>query len=221
MPVMSMLDAAQVTAWATLALAILALLAAIVAGAAWRVQARQLAALRETNARQLPVLDGQAEELKVAVALRQREERERHAQFVTRVFCWQYLGPERRLSAAGKAAGLTPVTLCTTYVRNAGSVPVYDVAFARWVAGELVLWSEGVAPLMPAMHIDSAEPAAHWDSSTLQWGWQVPDDTDPETIEVAVFIRDAAGNRWRLRPGGYYDEFHDIMLPPGATWNTT
>ena len=51
MPGISMLNAAQLTAWAPLALAILALLATIVAGAAWIVQAKQLAALREVNAK--------------------------------------------------------------------------------------------------------------------------------------------------------------------------
>jgi hypothetical protein len=73
MPRMSVLDAAQLTGWATLALAILAVLAAIVAGAAWMVQAKQLAALREVNAKQLPVLESQLDELKVAVGLRVRQ----------------------------------------------------------------------------------------------------------------------------------------------------
>jgi hypothetical protein len=62
-----------------------------------------------------------------------------------------------------------------------------------------------------------AEPAG----STEQWGWQVPDGTDPGTIQVSVFMRDAAGNRWRLLPGGHYDEHSDDMLPPGVTWTPT
>jgi len=116
MPRMSILDTAQLTAWATLALAIFALLAAIVAGAAWRVQAKQLAALREVNAKQLPVLAAQLGEMKVEVGLRERQERERHEQFVAQIFCWQYIGPERRASKTEKDAGIEPITLCVTYV---------------------------------------------------------------------------------------------------------
>jgi hypothetical protein len=76
---------------------------------------------------------------------------------------------------------------------------VYDLAFARWVGDEFDLWSERIAPLMPTVLV---EPAGF----TEQWGCQIPDGTDPKAIQVAVFMRDAAGNRWRLRPGGHYDK---------------
>jgi hypothetical protein len=138
MPRMSILGATQLTAWATLALAILALLAAIVAGAAWRVQAKQLSDLRKINARQLPVLEAQLDELKVAVGLRERQERERHEQFVTQVFCWNYIGPDRRVSKADGTAGIEPILQCITYVQNAGAVPVYGALFETLLSAAIL-----------------------------------------------------------------------------------
>jgi hypothetical protein len=213
------------TAWATLVLAILALIAAGVAGAAWIVQARQLADLMAVNKKHLPVLEeqlpvlkeqllaleDQRQELAAAAALRKREDRERHVQFVTRAYCWYQLSPppsqaERAVSGERGREGVT-------YVRNTGIVPVYDIAFGLWTGGEMRLFRQYTNPLMPAEHAEATE-------ATEQCSWVIPEDTDLETIKVAVFIRDAAQTRWRLRPGGHYDEYTDDMLPPGA-WKTT
>jgi hypothetical protein len=209
-----MLDAAQMTAWATLALVILAFVAAIVAGGAWIVQARQLAALRGVNKEQLPVLKGQQAELEAAADLRKREERERHEQFVTQVFCWHEIGPDHRIQQAQVAAGVKRSMVSRTYLRNTGPVPVYDIGFGWWVGEKLDYWSTRATPLMPATYAAPAE-------ATESWPWTIPDDVDPDTIEVAVFIRDAAGNRWRLRPGGHYDAYSDEMLPPSTPWAIT
>jgi hypothetical protein len=210
-----MLFDAGLSAWATLALAVLALIAAIVAGCAWAVQARQLRVLRQVNAKQLPVLEGQRSELEASRELREREERDRRERFVSQVFCWQEVGPNPALVQAQIAAGVRPGMVSTTYLRNAGTVPVYDIAFSWSIGGRYRTWSQRATPLMPpAAEQRQGEAGEHWQQ-------QVEPDWDPELIEIAVFLRDAAGNRWRLQPGGHYEEYADGMLPPGATWKTT
>lgn len=205
---------AALTAWTTLALAVLALIAAIVAGGAWVVQARQLNALRQVNAKQLPVLEGQRVELEASRQQRERDEHERRERFVTQVFCWHELGYSA-LAQAQVAARAMPGRMSNTYLRNAGPVPVYDVAFSWWINGQQDLWSCRSTPLMPHdMSLRDGESEAHWYQP-------IPADGDPETIEIAVFIRDAAGYRWRLRPGGRYEEFSDDMLAPDDIWPTT
>ena len=211
---MSMLDAAQMTAWATLALVLLAFVAAIVAGGAWRVQAKQLKALSDVNKKQLPLMAGQQAELEAAATLRAREDQERHEQFVSQVFCWHEIGPDHRIMQAQVAAGIKPSMVSRTYLRNTGPVPVYDIAFGWWVNGKLDYWSTRATPLMPATYAAPAE-------STESWPWTIPDCVDHDTIEVAVFVRDAAQNRWRLRPGGHYDAYREDMLPLGTSWTTT
>jgi hypothetical protein len=102
-----------------------------------------------------------------------------------------------------------------TSVSNTGPVPVYDVGFAGQAANinGVAAWHQLAQPLMPS---GSDSPAG----STTSWAWETDDDLDPETARVEVFIRDAVGVCWRLRPGGHYEEYADGMLPPGR-WKTT
>lgn len=205
---------AALTAWATLALGILALIAAIVAGGAWIVQAKQLGELRQVNQKQLPVLEGQQAELEASRQVRERDEQERRERFVTQVFCWQETGPDHRLMQAQMAAGVKPGMVSSTYVRNTGQVPVYDLGFGWWIGDTLDTFVNRATPLMPPdVELREGESAEGWHQS-------IPPGTDTTTITVALFIRDAAGQRWRLRPGGHYEPFDDAMLPPG-TWNIT
>jgi hypothetical protein len=210
---MSMLEAAQLTARATVALAILAFVAAVVAGCAWWVQARQLRELRKVNAKQLPVLEGQRDELEASRLLRERGEQERHERFVSQVFSWHEIGPDHRLAQAQTAAGAKPSMVSRTFIRNTAPVPVYDLGFGWWIGDRLDFWSRRGTPLMPASYAAPAE-------ATESWSWTIPDGVDHETIKVAVFIRDAAGNLWRIRPGGHYEPYTDDMLPPGQ-WKIT
>lgn len=104
--------------------------------------------------------------------------------------------------------------ISSTYVRNTGPVPVHDVGFGWWIGDRLDTFANRVTPLMPpSVELREGESAEHWHQA-------IPPGTDTETITVALFIRDAAGNRWRLGPGGQYEPFDDSMLPPG-TWKTT
>lgn len=205
---------AALTAWATLALGILAFIAAIVAGRAWIVQAKQLTALREVNKKQLPVLEGQQAELEASRQIRERDEHEHRERFVTQVFCWQETGPDRRLMQAQMAGGVRPSMVSSAYVRNTGPVPVYDLGFGWWIGERLHIFVNRATPLMPRdIEIREGESAEGWHQT-------IPPGADSETITVALFIRDAAGQRWRLRPGGHYEPFNDAMLPPD-TWHTT
>jgi hypothetical protein len=203
---------AALTAWATLALGILALITAIVAGGAWIVQARQLRELRQVNEKQLPVLEGQQAELEASRQVRERDEQERRERFVTQVFCWQEIGPDRRLTQPQIAAGAKPSMVSSTYIRNTGPVPVYELGFGWWIGDRLDTFVNRVTPLMPpGVEIREGESAEGWHQA-------IPPGTD--TITAALFIRDAAGQRWRLQPGGRHEPFDDAMLPPG-TWKTT
>lgn len=212
---------AALTAWATLGLGALAVVTAVFALLAWKAQGQQLRTLQgqlteqtKLGQKQLPVLEGQLTELEASRQRREREAQERHEQFVTQVFCWHEVGPDHGVLQAQIAAGAKPSMVSRTFLRNTGPTPVYDIAFGWWVGKGLYYWSSRATPLMPATQAAPAE-------ATESWAWTIPADVDPETITITVFIRDAAGNRWRLSPGGHYDEFRDDMLPPGATWATS
>lgn len=205
---------AALTAWATLALAVLAFAAAIVAGCAWRAQARELDELKKVSGKQIPVLEGQRTELEASRDLREREERERRERFVSQVFCWKEIGSDRRVTNAQVAWGTPRPTVCITYVRNAGPVPVYDFGYGYWIDGRLDDFVNRVTPLMPPGVERREGESAEYFTQVIHPG------TDTDTITVAVFIRDASGNRWRIRPGGRYEPYTDDMLAPG-TWDTT
>ncbi len=214
------------TAWATLVLASLALIAAAVAWKAWKTQAAQLKDLQEVNAkqlpvleRQLPVLQGQLEELEVSRQQREREDRERREAFVSQVFIWHEIAAstappglvEQRLAVAGPpVAPLAVGETSRIWIRNTAPVPVYDVRFAWWYDGELVGWGETATPVMPGTD----------DESTTGRPWGIREGIDREKLQVAAFIRDAAGNLWRLREGGHHEPFDESMLPVGR-WKTT
>jgi hypothetical protein len=209
-----MLFDAGLTAWATVALCILAFAAAIVAGGAWIVQARQLRELRQVNEKQLPVLESQQGELEASRKLREREERERRERFVSQVFSYYEAIPSGSLSQAQLAAGARPARAIRVSVRNTGPVPVYDLTFGVWTDELTYCWQRHIAPLMPGTWASPAE-------STDGWTWTIPEGVDLDVVTIAVFIRDAAGNRWRVQPWGHYDEYRDGMLPADKSWRTT
>ena len=199
---------AALTAWATLGLTALAVIAAIFGFLAWRAQGRQIEALRgqlaelaKLNRMQLPVMEDLGAELKASLRQREREEQERRESSVSRIFIWQ----ESRLGTtqAQVAGGAVPGQMSQVTARNAGEVPAYDVGFAWWINDSLVNWDKLTVPLMPGA--DAAR------------SWPMTPGIDPETISVAAFVRDVSGNRWRILPDGRHDPYQDAMLPP-RTW---
>ncbi len=44
--------------------------------------------------------------------------------------------------------------------------------------------------------------------------WRVPDNVMTERIRASAFIRDGAGNRWRIRPDGRHDLLGPEEWPP-------
>jgi hypothetical protein len=201
---------AALTAWTTFSLALLAVVTAIFAGLAWNAQARQLKALKQLNEKQIPVLEGQQAELQASRTLREREERDRRERFVSLVFCWQEIAPDRQVMPPQETAGRRPGMVSSTYVRNTGPAPVYDVGFSFWIGDTLEAFSTRPAPLMPPGGERAEDSETHWHQP-------IPHGIDAGTINVAVFMRDAVGNLWRLRPGGHYDAYREDMLPTG-TW---
>jgi hypothetical protein len=187
-------------------------------------QKADLADQMNVSARQVPVLDAQLAELQAAARQREADTRDQRERFVSGVFIWcetETRSATVALSEAGVAVSAPTAApgqqrrAIRTWVRNTGPVPVYDVGFA-WQATDIngvAAWHQLARPLMPSSGESPAE-------STTSWPWEIEDDFDPETAQVAVFIRDAASVCWRLRPGGHYEEYADGMLPPGL-WKTT
>lgn len=204
-----MLGAAQLTAWATLALAILALVAAIFAALAWRAQDHeirtlqgQLAEQKRLTAEQLPVLRGQAIELEASRQQWERDALERREAYVRRVFIWAVinLDPERVKQPDGSYEYRNAAT-AATFIRNAGDLPIYDVIFS-WAVGDAMGHQiTHNKPIMPADPEFSAQ-------------WKLPNNAASDSITPAAFIRDAAGSRWRVRPDGIYDLLGSDEWPP-------
>jgi hypothetical protein len=208
------------TAWATLALAFLAAFTAWYARRAWLAQKdeietlrQQLASQKSLNEKQLPVLEGQRRELQASLAQREREAQERHEALVRQVFIWHEVSPDPRVGQAQAAAGAVRGEVSRVWIRNTAPVPVYDVGFGWWTADGIAHWSGLDKPLMPGTDAAPAE-------STQSRPWEIRPGVDSRTISVAAFIRDAAGNCWRLEEGGHYQAYTAEMLPPGQ-WQTT
>jgi hypothetical protein len=196
-----MLFDAGLTAWATLVLAALVLVAAVYARRAWQAQAAQVQMLSEQLAadqalvrEQLPVLEGQRRELEASRRLREREEEERREAHVSRVYAWPEVRP-------GPAAGQAESWICA---RNVGDVPVYEVGFAWSVGGELASFDTLGRPFLPG-------------PDEVARSWPPPPGISPEDVAIALFIRDANWNRWRIQADGRRQPFTGDMLPPG-TW---
>jgi hypothetical protein len=213
---------AALTAWATLGLAALAVVAAVFALLAWKAQGDQLSLLRgqlrtlqgqlnsqkQVNEKQLPVLEGQRAELEASRHEREDEARQRREAYVSRVFAWHEIDPSAALSQAQGAAGVKGGKISRIFVRNTAEVPVYDVAMIWRVGGQIRSLGKVDIPLMPG-----DDPAF---GHQAMRGWGIPDGVNPEDIKVAVFIRDASQGRWRIQPDGRYDPYEETMLPAGV-----
>jgi hypothetical protein len=120
---MSLIAATQLTAVATLALAVFAIITAVVAALAFRKQSAELTDQRAVNTEQTKVLRLQADELRASLSARETASLELRQQWASTVVVW----PELRQDTARD-------WLVRAHVLNTGNRPVRDVT-AQWYAG--------------------------------------------------------------------------------------
>lgn len=191
---MSEILAVQLTAIATVVLAVFAIVTAVLAGLAFRKQARevsdqaemldlqrrQLQDQREASAKQAGVLELQAAELRESLEDRRREAGERRREQASFVFLTENLG-------GGTAAFLATVT-----VVNESSQPIYDAD---------LVWNP-IPTLRDAPNpefIGVILPGVRVTSTTRMY----PPDTIIESNSAVLQFTDAAGIRWVREPDGY------------------
>jgi hypothetical protein len=195
---MSETFAAQLTAVATLGLAILALATAILAFLAWRKQSGEV---RD----QAEMLRLQAAEFGQLAADRERESQERRRSQAAQVYMWEEaLPPELDLDPYRVVAR----------VRNTSPQPVYGL-LCRWErdekpAGDM---AHGL-PLMPGEEVEAAV--------------SLFPDTAPADARASVIFRDRAGIWWQAWPDGRLGEVPEpefvpapINPPPWSYWRWT
>jgi cbb3-type cytochrome oxidase subunit 3 len=196
------------TAWATLALAILAFVTAILAYLAWRKQARevsdqaemlriqaeQLAEDRKVNAEQIRVLALQAEELSQLSADRQREARGRRRSQAALVYMWT-------MPLIQKDA---PISFMVE-LRNTSQQPVYSVRF-DWNLNGKRLARNGKSWLQPLM------PGEKFDANL-----EPPQDTSPGINDIVATFCDRSGTWWHTWLDGRLVESAE---PSAAGWLT-
>jgi hypothetical protein len=189
---MSDLFSTQLTAVATTALAVFAIITATVAALAFRKQSQEINLLREQlrdqkelGERQARVLELQNKELVESLEERKLNREQRYREQATRIFIWE----ERRYSG-----------MVIAHVKNTSAQPIYDVEVS-WSAGFKVCGTYTFdQPLLPG---DEKVSNSAQDVS-------VPETMDPATLGADLWFRDAAGTSWRARPDGIVEE-----VPPG------
>jgi hypothetical protein len=204
---MSLLGATILTAIATLALAVFALITAVLAYMAWRKQSRevhdqaemlrvqsdQLEEQRKLNERQTPVLRLQAEELRESLDERKRELADRLRSQAARVTAWFDVapGPHNNFNTRG------------AIIRNASNQPIFDVSAFFYQVREATPGSpwEPVdrSPAEKPIRVFPPESDRHVGASTV-----IQDAGARGIAEYVVSIEftDAAGNRWERDPRG-------------------
>jgi len=207
---MSLIFATQLTAVATTVLAVFAIVTAVFAILAFRkqskevsdqasmlaIQSNQITEQRRINEKQTTVLELQADELRVSLRQREREDAERHREQASRVFIQTMTGSDSRIPQTQPAIdGLTHEAV-TARITNTSVQPIYDV---------IIGWRRGTAPWGEPDHVGVLMPN---EAKELIRG--LPVDLHP-TVNRSLFgavarFRDAFGARWLLRPNGQLDE---------------
>ena len=177
------------TALATVALAIFAVLTSIVAGLAFRKQSQEVALLRvqlkdqeKLSESQAEVLTLQAKELAESLEERKLNREQQHRAQATLVFIWE----DRQW--AGQVLA---------HVKNSSEQPIYDVRIIWYVESTECGYYLLDEPLMPdeervsnprldAPETDNAEDLA--------------------TVNAVLSFRDAAGTTWKAHPDGIIQE---------------
>jgi cbb3-type cytochrome oxidase subunit 3 len=176
----------QLTAAATLALAVLAILTAALAYLAWRKQSKEVSDQAE-------MLRLQAEEIRQAAAEREREAHERRRAQAELVYMWH---APVHVEVDGKA---TPGMTVEAYVRNTSPQPIYDLWFEWTLFTDISDWINdktycGETPLMPgAMAAARAPLEPRLISARLQ------------DVSVAATFRDRTGVWWRTHASGFLE----------------
>jgi hypothetical protein len=124
---------AALTAWATLALAVLALAAAILATLAWRAQKTELTMLRQDH---------------------EREAQERREAQVNRVYIWDKF---ENIDVSPEGTGDRHGSVKSVELRNSGEQPIYDITFVWYVNGQLAAQHQWALPLFP-----KEDPFSDW-----------------------------------------------------------
>ncbi len=190
---MSEILSVQLTAAATLALAVLAFLTAALAYLAWRKQSREVSDQAE-------MLRLQAEEIRQAAAEREREADERRRAQAELVYMWH---APVHVEVDGKA---TPAMTVEAYVRNTSPQPIYDLWF-EWTmfTGSFDRIDDktycGEAPLMPGAMAASRAPVEPGLISTFL-----------EDVSAAATFRDRAGVWWRTHASGFLEDLPNQLM---------
>ncbi len=193
----------EITAIATVVLAVFAIVTAVFAILAFRKQSRevsdqasmlkvqsgQLAEQRKINAEQIGVLALQAAELNASLLERTHDAEER-----------------KRAQAARVTASfvLTPGKLWAALIRNASDLPILDVRiFFHYVAEK---WQGGDwEPQMlggPMERIRTLPPHEERFVAIPENVWSQMTDVSANSHVVSIEFTDAAGNRWERDPRG-------------------
>lgn len=181
---MSEIFAVQLTAAATLALAVLALATAVLAYLAWRKQSREVSDQAE-------MLRLQAAELRQVSAEREREARERHRAQAAQVYLrLEYISPVYDADPAQLGA----------YVRNTSQQPVHGVR-VRWLLNGKPYehYYETTATVMPGEEHEV----------TID----LPRDRAPRDFSVSAYFSDRAGTWWQTWPYGHLEEIPEPPSP--------
>ncbi len=199
---MSLIAAAQITAVATAALALFAIVTAWYARKAFRGQSQEVGLLQEqlddqrkVNEKQTGVLELQAQELRESLEERKRESEQGRMAQASRVFIWQeYLAADPRVSKTtaymealgGAEQQDTPVAVA--HVKNSSDQPIYKLNFSWYLGSTPQGGYDRETPLMPGDEDTNIKP--------------VPPGASRSAFGAAVLFRDAAGVRWLRRPDG-------------------
>lgn len=202
---MSLLFATQLTAVATVVLAVGAIVTAFFAFRAFRkqsqevseqgrmltIQSAQLDEQRRINAEQTKVLELQKDELRASLEERRREAVDRRRFQASRVF----------ISAEPAHREGEPIRVMGVTVNNTSEQPIYDL---------ILLWPDGTGgwidigdPPHPVLM-----PGGQWELGTsIEPSVPIRSYlTDPWLISAAIVFRDAADVHWRLHADGRLDE---------------
>jgi outer membrane murein-binding lipoprotein Lpp len=206
---MSEIFAEQFTAVANAVLAVFAIVTAVLAGLAFRKQARevsdqaemlnlqrrQLEDQREATAEQGEVLKLQAEDLRESLKERKRQaEAERRAQ-AAMVAAWFAVVPDSRGPSVSQWGAM---------LRNASHLPVYDVSVSFYFVEEPIR-GLGWTPVARGSSTESIRLLPPQTERHVA----MPDDLarqipgfNATTYVVGITFTDAAGNRWERNPRG-------------------
>lgn len=192
---------AEITAIATMVLALFAIITAVYAVRAFRkqsqevsdqatmlkLQSEQLAEQRRINEKQTEVLELQASELQGSLEGRARDTAERRRAQASRVFMWTETGPDPRRTDEQIERGVPLYEAVTVHIKNSSEQPVYDL---------VISWHTGTAPWGQPDEIPGLLPGEQEDRTHVL-------DPDLPSVDQALFgavvrFRDARYLTWRM-----------------------